>query len=96
MESKQILKILSVALIVFTLISVTPWYITINKPSKFNESERIREVTNLDDQVKLNIDNATSKRYYKYKNYTVTKTKSLIPYVYKDSSVTNVRYVYSN
>ena len=44
----------------------------------------------------MHIDNASSKHYYEYKNYTVTKTKSLIPYVYKDSTVTDVRNVYSN
>ena len=96
MESKQILKIFGVVILIFTLLSLTPWYVTINKPSVNTESIKLQEVKNLDDKTKINIDNASSKHYYEYKNYTVTKTKSLIPYVYKDSTVTNVRNVYSN
>ena len=96
MESKQILKIFGVVIFIFTLLSITPWYITINKPSVNTESIKLQEVKNLDDETKIHIDAASSKHYYEYKNYTVTKTKSLIPYVYKDSTVTNVRIVYSN
>ena len=96
MESKQILKIFGVVILIFTLLSITPWYITINKPSVNTESIKLQEVKDLDDKTKVNIDNASSKHYYKYKDYTVTKTKSLIPYVYKDSTVTNVRIMYSN
>lgn len=96
MESKQVLKLFGVSILIFTLLSITPWYVTINKPSVIDESIKLHEVKNLDNKTKVYIDNATSKQYYEYKNYTVTKTKSIIPYVYKDSTVTNVRNVYSN
>ena len=96
MEQKQLLRIYGFLVLLFIIFTVTPWYITINKPSVNTESIKLQEVKNLDDETKINIDNASSKHYYEYKNYTVTKTKSLIPYVYKDSTVTNVRNVYSN
>ena len=96
MEQKQLLRIYGFLVLLFIIFTVTPWYITINKPSVNTESIKLQEVKNLDDKTKINIDNASSKHYYEYKTYTVTKTKSLIPYVYKDSTVTNVRNVYSN
>ena len=96
MEQKQLLRIYGFLVLLFIIFTVTPWYITINKPSVNTESIKLQEIKNLDDKTKIHIDNATSKQYYEYKNYTVTKTKSLIPYVYKDSTVTNVRNVYSN
>ena len=96
MEQKQLLRIYGFLALLFIIFTVTPWYITINKPSVNTESIKLQEVKNLDDKTKIHIDNASSKHYYEYKNYTVTKTKSLIPYVYKDSTVTNVRNVYSN
>ena len=96
MEQKQLLRIYGFLVLLFIIFTVTPWYITINKPSVNTESIKLQEVKNLDDKTKVHIDNASSKHYYEYKNYTVTKTKSLIPYVYKDSTVTNVRIVYSN
>ena len=96
MEQKQLLRIYGFLALLFIIFTVTPWYVTINRPNVNTESIKLQEVKNLDDETKIHIDNATSKQYYKYKNYTVTKTKSLIPYVYKDSTVTNVRIVYSN
>ena len=96
MEQKQLLRIYGFLALLFIIFTVTPWYITINRPSVNTESIKLQEVKNLDDKTKIHIDNASSKHYYEYKNYTVTKTKSLIPYVYKDSTVTNVGSVYSN
>ena len=96
MEQKQLLRIYGFLVLLFIIFTVTPWYITINEPSVNTESIKLQEVKNLDDKTKMHIDNASSKHYYEYKNYTVTKTKSLIPYVYKDSTVTDVRNVYSN
>ena len=96
MEQKQLLRIYGFLVLLFIIFTVTPWYVTINRPNVNTESIKLQEVKDLDDKTKVNIDNASSKHYYKYKDYTVTKTKSLIPYVYKDSTVTNVRNVYSN
>lgn len=96
MEQKQLLRIYGFLVLLFIIFTVTPWYVTINRPNVSTESLRLQEVKNLDDETKIHIDNASSMHYYEYKNYTVTKTKSLIPYVYKDSTVTNVRNVYSN
>ena len=96
MEQKQLLRIYGFLVLLFIIFTVTPWYITINEPSVNTESIKLQEVKNLDDKTKMHIDSASSKHYYEYKNYTVTKTKSLIPYVYKDSTVTDVRNVYSN
>ena len=96
MEQKQLLRIYGFLVLWFIIFTVTPLYVTINRSNVNTESIKLQEVKNLDDETKIYIDNASSMHYYKYKNYTVTKTKSLIPYVYKDSTVTNVRIVYSN
>ncbi len=97
MEQKQLLRIYGFLVLLFIIFTVTPWYVTINRPTVSNEKIHLNKEPKLDIKIKLAIDdNSSQNDYYKSKTYTVTKTKSLIPYVYKDSTVTNVRIVYSN
>jgi len=97
MEQKQLLRIYGFLALLFIIFTVTPWYVTINKPTVSNETIHLNKETKLSKKVRLAIDNDCGcNEYYKSKTYTVTKAKSLIPYVYKDSTVTNVGYFYTN
>lgn len=97
MESKQVLKLVLSFTLIFAILSVIPWYVTINRPVYFNREIHLQKESNLSQKIKNAIDgNSSGNKYFRSKTYTVTKTKSIIPYVYKDSTVTNVGYYYTN
>ena len=99
MESKQFFYSLLTVLLITVLLTLTSWYININKPNIFKYHKNIKNVTNdISDKLKervLGNNNINKYDYFITEIKTYSKNKSLIPGVYKDSIFIKKRTIYT-
>lgn len=99
MESKQFFYSLLTILLITVLLTLTPWYININKPNISKSYKNIKNVTNdINDKLKEKVlggNNINNYDYFITEIKTYSKNKSLIPGVYKDSIFIKKRTIYT-